>query len=98
MIEEVYLILYKFDPEASRGSLEWIRRQERVLRPSLVDVVEDDHGLADRLSAVDEHRNLLVDRIVVQKQSTFVGKILLYKFVGDPLKLQSPDHSATKRT
>lgn len=87
MNEEVYFILYKFDPEASRGSLEWIQGQERVLRPSLVDVVEDDHGLADRLSAVDEHRNLLVDRIVVQKQSTFVGNIFFYVFIRDPLQL-----------
>ncbi len=98
LLTRQYLLFSKIDPEPSDGSLIRVSRQQRVLWPHLFNIFKDNHGLANRFSAMNKHRDLLVDWIVLQKQGTFVGKIFFYIFIRYSLQFQSPYHSVTKWT
>uniref|UniRef100_A0A9I9EBW6 Uncharacterized protein n=1 Tax=Cucumis melo TaxID=3656 RepID=A0A9I9EBW6_CUCME len=87
-----------FDPKASGCSIEGIDRKERILRPYFIDVFEDDDGLTHGFCTMNKHRNLLVKRIVVKQRWTFVRDIFFNVFIWYALKLQTPFHSANKRT
>ena len=67
------LFVDEISPEPSLGSLVRIRgKQGSSVMPNLVDVLHDDEGLADGFSVVDENRDLLVDRVHLQKKRTLV--------------------------
>ena len=53
--------------------------------PNLVDVLHNDEGLADGFSVVDENRDLLVDRVHLQKKRTLVNQIFFFVLVLDSL-------------
>jgi len=88
------LFLDEFDPETHHGSLVRIAGHQRVLRPRFLEVLDNDHGLANRSRAMDEHRNLLVNRVVLQKQGAFVGEVFLNVIKWYALELQCPYDSA----
>ncbi|KAL6983347.1 hypothetical protein U1Q18_016734 [Sarracenia purpurea var. burkii] len=80
-----------FIPKPGDGFLSRILRQQRVLLPGLVDVLEDDKGLGDGFIPIDdEHRYLLVHGIEFQKQRTLVLHVFFHVLVLHPLQLQSP--------
>ncbi|KAL6963098.1 hypothetical protein U1Q18_038065 [Sarracenia purpurea var. burkii] len=84
-------MVVELSPKPGDGFLSRILRQQRVLLPGLVDVLEDDKGLGDGFIAMDdEHRYLLVDGIEFQKQRTLVLHVFFHVLVLHPLQLQSP--------
>uniref|UniRef100_A0A6N2N206 DNA-directed RNA polymerase n=1 Tax=Salix viminalis TaxID=40686 RepID=A0A6N2N206_SALVM len=89
----MYLIFGKFDPETSLCSLVGVVRQQWVLGPHLIDVFDNNHGLANWLVAMEKHRDLLVNRVVLEKQRTFIGEIFFYKLIRNSLQFESPYHS-----
>ncbi|KAF4384667.1 hypothetical protein F8388_003974 [Cannabis sativa] len=73
-----YLLVDVVSPKASLCSLVRIRRkQRRFSRPNLIDVLQNNERLTYRLSIVNQYWNLLVNRVHLQKQGTFVLQILL---------------------
>lgn len=67
----------KLDPKPSNCSLiRMSRHQGILLRPCFVQVLEDYHRFTDRISAMDEHWDFLVNWVRLQKQRAFCHKIL----------------------
>jgi hypothetical protein len=60
--------------------------------PDLVNVLNDDEGLTDRFTVVDENRDLLVNRVHLEKQIALAPQVLLLIFVFDPLLSQRDPH------
>lgn len=59
-----YLVVYISGPEASIGAIVGVGREERSPSvPDFIDVVDDDHGLADRSAIMDQNGDFLVHRI-----------------------------------
>nr|GMC69684.1 60S ribosomal protein L34 [Ipomoea batatas] len=52
----------------------------RLVVPCFIDVFQDDHRFRKWVSIVDKHRDLLVDRVVLQEQGTFVEQIFFNIF------------------
>ena len=62
-----YLLVYKVCPESCTGSAICGVGHKRIgSRPDLVDVLENDERLADRVAVVDEDWYHLVNRIHLQ--------------------------------
>jgi hypothetical protein len=55
------------------------------LGPHLIDVFDNDHGLANWLIAMEKHWDLLVNRVILEKQRTFIGEIFFDKLVWNSL-------------
>jgi len=82
---KLYLIIGKFDPETSQSSLVGVIWQQWILGPHLIDVFDNDHGLANWLIAMEKHWDLLVNRVILEKQRTFIGEIFFDKLVWNSL-------------
>jgi hypothetical protein len=54
----------------------------------LVDVLHDDERLRDGAVAVEEHGDLLVDRVVGEQELALVAHVVLDELVGDSLEAQ----------
>uniref|UniRef100_A0A8R7UYM1 Uncharacterized protein n=1 Tax=Triticum urartu TaxID=4572 RepID=A0A8R7UYM1_TRIUA len=84
-------------PEASGGAVVGIRREETGRRPvavvveGLVDVLDDDEGLADGAVAVEEDGDRLVNRVVGEQQLALVGQVLHEQLVWHPLERELPN-------
>lgn len=91
-----YFLRRKTDPEPSHGSLVYVGWEEWVLGPCLFDVLDYDKGLGDGFSVVNEHRDLLVHRVVVKKLRALPSEIFLDVLERDTLQFQSPYHSVTE--
>jgi hypothetical protein len=88
-----YLLINKISPEPGVSSLARIRwQQRRLVVPDLVYVLNDDEGLTDRLPVVDENRDLLMNRVHLEKQLALVLQVLLLVLVLNPLLSQSDPH------
>lgn len=59
------LIVYVGSPKPSNGPVVWMGRENGRSRrvPSLVDIMNDDVGLAHRFVSVNQNRHLLVNRV-----------------------------------
>jgi hypothetical protein len=69
-------------PEASGGAVVWVAREEGRPVEGLVDVLDDDEGLADgAVVTVEEDGNLLVDGIVLQQQLALVLQVFMDELV-----------------
>ena len=80
------LLLDKAGPEANFGPFIGILRQKgRTILPGFINIFKDDQWLSHGFSIVDEYRNLLVDRIIVEKQLAFVPQILFHILIGNAL-------------
>lgn len=102
MIKEgsYYLIVYEGSPEARNGSVIWIFGHKKWCPsvPRLVYVLHNNHGLTNWLSIVDEHRNLLVDRVRFQQQLALRIHSLFDVLIMDPFKSKcyaDPQHKRT---
>lgn len=85
-----YLVIQVGGPEPCHGPIIEVGR-EKVWAcggPGLIDVLDDDHGLADRLASMDEDRDLLVGRVRLQEELTLAAKCLLQVFVLYTFKIQ----------
>jgi hypothetical protein len=63
-------------PESRQGPLVGVGRQQRRPLEGLVDVLDDDERLGDGPVAVEEHRHLLVHRVVLEEQRALVAQVL----------------------
>jgi hypothetical protein len=64
-------------PESLQGPLVGVgRQQQRRPLEGLVDVLDDDERLGDGPVAVEEHRHLLVHRVVLEEQRALVAQVL----------------------
>jgi hypothetical protein len=92
-----YLLIDEISPEPGLSSLVRIRwQQRRPVPPDLVYVLNDDEGLADRFPVVDENRDLLVNRVHLEKQVALVAQVLLLVLVLDSLLSQRDPHPHPK--
>lgn len=66
--------------------------------PDLINIFEDDQGFDDRLAVVEEHGDLLVDWIVLEKVRALVRDIFFDVLILDSLQLQRPLDSTNCRT
>ncbi|THU64420.1 hypothetical protein C4D60_Mb01t26270 [Musa balbisiana] len=75
-------------PEAVEGALVGVGRQDGVagISPGPVDVLHDDHRLADGLVVVEEDGDLLVHRVGSQKQLALLPELLRQELVLHPLQ------------
>jgi len=62
--------------------------QRRRRRERLVQVLHDDEGLADGAAVVEEHGDLLVDRVGAEQELALVREVLLEVLVGEALLVQ----------
>ncbi|WVZ07890.1 hypothetical protein V8G54_021236 [Vigna mungo] len=92
-----YLVINEFGPETSQGSLVRIRRQDGVVVPCLIDVLNNHKGLCKGFLTVNKDWNLLVNWVVFQKQFTLVAQIFFQKFVFNALEFESNLHPTHKR-
>ena len=76
--------------ESSHCCVIKILRAQRALLPRLVDVLEDEEGLADHSAPMDEDGDSLVNRVEPQKQGALVEDVFLDVVVGYALELQRP--------
>ena len=83
-----YLLLHEISPEASGGAADGVAREEGRPVEGLVDVLEDEEGLADGAVAVQERGDLLVDGVVLQQQLALVFHVLLNELVRHALEPQ----------
>ncbi|KAG6764620.1 hypothetical protein POTOM_032098 [Populus tomentosa] len=81
--------------QTSQSSLVRVIGQQGILGPYLIDVFDNNHGLANWFFAMEKHWDLLKNRVVLQKQRTFVGNIF-YELIWNALHFQSPYHSENK--
>jgi hypothetical protein len=63
----------------------------------LVDVLHDDLRLADWLAVVNEHGDLLVDRIGGQQELALVLEVLLDVLIAQALEVEGKLHSKRER-
>jgi len=69
-------------PEASGGAVVGVAREERRPVEGLIDVLDDDEGLADGVVVtVQEDGNLLVDGVVLQQQLALVFKVFMDELI-----------------
>lgn len=93
-----YILGSEMNPEASQGTVKGIVGQEWRVRPGFFDVFKDDMGLCNWFTAMNENGDLLMDRIVLRKQLTFVGEIFFYVIILDALEFERPNHLVYERT
>lgn len=91
-----YLFVYELSPESCHGFFIGIFREDGIGFPSFVDVFENDKGLGNWFAVVDQHRNLLVNRIGLEKQRALVRQILFYVFIVYAFDFESHLHSSTE--
>ncbi|XBI06898.1 hypothetical protein VPH35_134868 [Triticum aestivum] len=87
-------------PEAGRGAVVRVRGEEpgrRFVMEGLVDVLDDEEGLADGAVAVEEDGDRLVDGVVGEQQLALVGQVLHEQLVRHPLERQRHLHPVRKR-
>uniref|UniRef100_A0A8R7VFY6 Uncharacterized protein n=1 Tax=Triticum urartu TaxID=4572 RepID=A0A8R7VFY6_TRIUA len=89
-------------PEAGRGAVVGVRREEPGRRPvavvvGLVDVLADEEGLADGAVAVEEDGDRLVNRVVGEQQLAIVGQVLHEQLVWHPLERERHLHAVRER-
>jgi len=93
-----HLVLIEFDPEPGHGLLIRILRKQRVLWPTLFDVLQYYSGLCNGSPSMDKHRDLLVNWVEPQQFIALVAEIFLHILVFHPLELESPYNSVTEGT
>ena len=71
----VYLLFNVGGPETSNGAFMGVGREEGWADAGerLVEVLNDDHGLAHRLAVVDEHGHLLVHGVGLEEELALVA-------------------------
>jgi len=92
-----YLVINEIGPETSQGFLVRIRRQDGVVVPGLIDVLNNHKRLCYALLIVNKNWDFLVDWVVFQKLFTFVAQIFFQKFVFNALEFESNTHPTHKR-
>jgi hypothetical protein len=89
LIQFTYLLIHEAGPEPDSGASERVGRHERRPIKCLINVLDDDERLADgRPVAVEEHRHLLVDGVVLQEQLALAVEVFSDELVGNPLQPQ----------
>jgi len=63
----------------------------------VVEVLQDEEGLAHRLAAVEEDGDLLVDGVGGEEQLALVGEVLLHVLVLEALEVQRHAHAVHER-
>jgi len=63
----------------------------------VVEVLQDEEGLAHRLAAVEEDGDLLVDGVGGEEQLALVGEVLLHVLVLEALEVQRHPHAVHER-
>lgn len=94
----LYLIFSKLNPKPCHSSFIRVIWQQWILRPHLFNVLKDYRWLTDRFSSMNKHWDHLVNRVVLQKHGTFIGKIFFYVLIWYVLQFQSPYDPVTKWT
>jgi hypothetical protein len=86
----VYLIVDEGGPEAGGGAAVGVGGEDRRARAGedLVEVLNDDLRLGDRLAVVDEHGNFLVHRVGLEKELALVEEVLLDVLVAEALEVE----------
>ena len=87
----LYLVVNVSSPEASHGMAVRVRREEggTVAAINLIEVLQDDLGLADGLAIVDEHGHLLVHRVGLEEELALVLEVLLEVLVAQTHEAES---------
>ena len=87
----MYLLVNVGGPETSNGAFMGVGREEGGADAGerLVDVLNDDHGLAHRLAVVDEHGHLLVHGVGLEEELALVLEVLLDVLVAQTLEAES---------
>ena len=84
-----HLLLDKAGPEANFGPFIGILRQKwRTILPGFINIFKYDQLLSNGFSIVDEYRNLLVDRIILEEQLAFVPQIFFHILIGNAFKFE----------
>ncbi|CAL9172529.1 unnamed protein product [Musa hybrid cultivar] len=88
-VRRTHLLVDEVGPEAGLGAGVGVGgQQRRAVGPRLVDVFDDDEGLAHGLAVVDEDRDLLMHGVGLEQQRALVPQVLLPVLVLHPLLRQ----------
>lgn len=68
------------------GTVVGVGRQQRQPAKGLVNILNDDEGLADGLVTMDEHGHLLVDWVVLEQQLAPVAQVFLDQLIRHALE------------
>lgn len=68
----MYLVINKLGPKTSCGSFRWVMREQGVVLPDLINVLKDDQGLGIWLAIMNENRDFLMHRVVLEEEGTLV--------------------------
>jgi hypothetical protein len=95
----LYLVVDVGGPEASNRTPVGVGEEESGAGTGegLVDVLHDDLRLADWLAVVNEHGDLLVDRIGGQQELALVLEVLLDVLIAQALEVEGELHSKRER-
>jgi hypothetical protein len=87
--QRTYLGVQEVRPETGDGTVVGVGRQDGRPVEGLVDVLDDEEGLADGPVAMEEHGHLLVDRVLGEQQLALVAQVFLDQLVRHALEPQS---------
>lgn len=100
-----YLLVHIICPEASHRFVKRVLGQQIFAvrrRPSFVNVLDDDTRLRKRLTIMDEHGDLLMDRVRIEEELTFdtvfLGNVLVGDIFEDKGELDSDAEGARPET
>jgi hypothetical protein len=95
-----YLVGDELGPEAGGGAVVGVGGEDPRRRPAverLVDVLDDDEGLADGAAAVEEDGDGAVDGVVREQQLALAGQVLHDQLVRHPLERERHLHAVRER-
>ena len=93
---ESYLVINELGPETSQGSMVRIRRQDGVVFPCVIDVLNNHKGLGYGLFIVNKHWNHFINWVILEEQITLVVQIIFQIFVFNSLQFESNLHPVQK--
>jgi len=97
----MYLLVYIGGPETSNGAFVGVGREEGGADAGerLVEVLNDDRGLAHGLAVVDEHGHLLVHGVGLEDELALVAVevLLLEVLVAQTFEAQRKLHTQSER-
>nr|GME21471.1 unnamed protein product [Ipomoea batatas] len=86
----------KLSPETSQSSVIRVLRQNGSAWKGLINVFNNDKRFCKWFSIVQEHRDFLVDWVVLEKQGALVGEVFFYQFILNSFQSESHLNPAAK--
>ncbi|EAY81577.1 hypothetical protein OsI_36741 [Oryza sativa Indica Group] len=86
------LVVHVSGPEAGDGASVGLNEEDHSLAgggvEDLVELLDDEHGLADGLPGLEEHGDLPMDGVGGEEEVALAGKVHLHVLIAEPLEVE----------